>query len=207
LASGSYPALPPLLSSEVKSALDRFYATLEAIQKELKGPPSSQAPALPSPSRGEGKGGGVSPIKDARQILESFRAQFEEAMDDDFNTAQALGYFFDLQRHLNSLLDISKKQRTEEILAMLREGFEYFTRFGSILGLFQEDPENYLNEQKKEGLRRLNLAEEEILRRIDERNLARKEKNWKKADEIRNDLLSKGVVLEDTPTETLWKIR
>ena len=194
--------------SEVKSALDRFYATLEAIQKELKGPSSSSpVPVLPSPSRGEGKGGGGSPIDNSRQILESFQARFEEAMDDDFNTAQALGYFFDLQRHLNSLLDISKKQRTEEILGMLKEGLEYFARFGSIFGLFREDPENYLNEQKKEGLKRLNLAEEEILRLIDARNLARKEKNWKGADEIRNGLLSKGIVLEDTPAETLWKIK
>jgi len=182
--------------SEVKSALDRFYVTLEAIQKELKGPPSSSQKKIES-----------SAIEDSRRILESFRAQFEEAMDDDFNTAQALGYFFDLQRHLNSLLDISKKQRTEEILAMLKEGFEYFTRFGSVFGLFQEDPKNYLDEQRKEGLRRLNLAEGEILRLIDERNQARKGKNWKRADEIRNDLLSKGIVLEDTPVETLWKIK
>jgi cysteinyl-tRNA synthetase len=185
--------------SEIKSALDRFYATLEAIQKELRGPSSSsQGPVLSSPSKGE--------VGTTRNILESFQARFEEAMDDDFNTAQALGYFFDLQRHLNSLLDISKKQRAEEILAMLEKGFEYFTRFGSIFGLFQEDPRNYLNEQKKEGLRRLNLTEGEILKLIGERNLARKEKNWKRADEIRNHLLSKGIILEDTPAETIWKI-
>jgi cysteinyl-tRNA synthetase len=104
-------------------------------------------------------------------------------------------------------LDISKKQRAEEILVMLKEGFEYFTRFGSILGLFQEDPTTYLDEQKKEGLRRLNLIEGEILRLLDERNLARREKNWKKGDEIRNDLLSKGIVLEDTPAGTIWKIK
>ena len=181
--------------SEVKSAMDRFYATLGSIQDELKGPSPSQKKIESSQ------------IREARQILESFQARFEEAMDDDFNTAQALGYFFDLQRHLNSLLDISKKQRTEEILAMFKEGFEYFTRLGSIFGLFQEDPQNYLNEQKKEGLKRLNLAEEEILRRIDERNLARKEKAWKRADEIRNDLFSKGIVLEDTPAGTIWKIK
>jgi cysteinyl-tRNA synthetase len=205
--------------SEVKSALDRFYATLRAIQEELKGPSLSQTPTLPSPSRGEGlprgvmkdtpqgKGGGDSLIENCHHGIESFQARFEEAMDDDFNTAQALGYFFDLQRHLNSLLDISKKQRTEEILAMLKQGLEYFTRFGSIFGLFQESPEEYLDEQKKEGLKRLNFAEEEILRLIDERNLARKEKNWKRADEIRNDLLSKGIVLEDTPAETIWKIK
>jgi cysteinyl-tRNA synthetase len=181
--------------SEVKSALDRFYATLGAIQQEWKGPSSSQKKIESST------------IEDCRQILESFQARFEEAMDDDFNTAQALGYFFDLQRHLNSLLDISKKQRTKEILAMLKEGLDYFTRLGSIFGLFQEDPENYVNEQKRDGLKRLNLAEGEILRLIDARNLARKEKNWKGADEIRNDLLSKGIVLEDTPAGTTWKIR
>jgi cysteinyl-tRNA synthetase len=182
--------------SEVKSALDRFYATLDAIQNELSSPLSSSHKKIES-----------SRVEESRQILESFQARFEEAMDDDFNTAQALGHFFDLQRHLNSLLDISKKQRTEEILATLKKGFEYFTRFGSIFGLFQEDPKNYLNEQRKEGLRKLNLTEGEILRLIGERNLARKEKNWKRGDEIRNDLLSKGIVLEDGPAGTIWKIK
>jgi cysteinyl-tRNA synthetase len=193
--------------SEAKSALDRFYTTFELIHKELKRSASSQAPFLPSPLGGEGKGGGVSPIKDARQILESFQARFEEAMDDDFNTAQALGYFYDLQRHLNSLLDISKKQSNEETRAILKKGLDLLTRFGSIFGLFQEDPEKYLDEQKKEGLKRLNLTEEEILKLVQDRNAARKEKNWKRGDEIRADLLSRGIVLEDTPNGTLWKIK
>jgi cysteinyl-tRNA synthetase len=47
----------------------------------------------------------------------------------------------------------------------------------------------------------------QFLKLIDERNLARKEKNWKRGDEIRNDLLSKGIVLEDTPAGTIWKIK
>ncbi len=78
---------------------------------------------------------------------------------------------------------------------------------GWIFGLFQEDPEAYLKEQKIEGLKKLNLSEEEILRLIEDRNGARREKNWKRADEIRSDLLSKGIVLEDTPTGTIWKIK
>jgi cysteinyl-tRNA synthetase len=190
--------------SEAKSALDRFYSSLKAIQDELKKSTSSQ---VPSPSRGEGMEGRESAIKDSRQNLESFPARFEEAMDDDFNTAQGLGYFFDLQRHLNSLLDISKRQRTKEILEILQKGLEHFTRFGSILGLFQENPDSYLDKQKKEGLKRLNITEEEILRLIDERKLARKERNWKKADEVRNGLFSRGIVLEDTPSGTIWKIK
>ncbi|MGQ9647661.1 MAG: cysteine--tRNA ligase [Thermodesulfobacteriota bacterium] len=193
--------------SEVKSALDRFYATLWAIQKELKALQSPLNVSLSSFPKDKDQMGGGAPMEDAHQALDSFQERFEEAMDDDFNTAQALGYFFDLQRHLNTLLDILKKQRTETALAMLEKGREHFTRLGSILGLFREDPEHYLNEQKKEGLKKLNLVEEEILRLIDARNLARKEKNWKRADEIRNDLLSKGIILQDTPTETIWKIK
>jgi cysteinyl-tRNA synthetase len=148
-----------------------------------------------------------SAIEDCRQAIESFRCRVEEAMDDDFNTAQALGYFYDLQRVLNSLLDVSKGRPTEEIGSLLKKAFEHFRRMGWIFGLFMQEPEVYLSEQKKEGLKRLNLSEEEILKSIEGRTQARKEKNWKKADEIRNDLLSKGIVLEDTPTGTNWKIK
>jgi cysteinyl-tRNA synthetase len=90
---------------------------------------------------------------------------------------------------------------------MLRKGLNHFSNMGWIFGLFQEDPEAYLKEQKIEGLKKLNLSEEEILRLIEDRNGARKEKNWKRGDEIRSDLLSKGIVLEDTPSGTIWKIK
>ena len=158
---------------------------------------------------GEGEGGGERPsiVNECRQALESFKARFEEAMDDDFNTAQALGYFYDLQRYMNTLLDMSKGHPTEEIIVMLKQGFEHLSQMGRIFGLFQEAPETYLTEQKKEGLKKLKLSEEEILKLIEERNAVRREKNWKRADEIRNDLLSKGIILEDTPAGTQWKIK
>jgi len=128
-------------------------------------------------------------------------------MDDDFNTAQALGYLFDLQTHLNSLLNLSKGRPTETILSLLKKGEEYFSRMGWVFGLFREDPESYLNGRKKVGLKKLTVSEEEILRLIDRRNAARKEKNWKRADEIRNDLLDQGIILEDSPSGTMWKVK
>jgi len=179
---------------EARSGLDRFYSTLNAIQEELKRPPSKEK--LDSPV-----------IENCRKAIESLQAQFEEAMDDDFNAAQALGYFYDLQTHLNSLLSISKGNPTEEIASILKQGLDHFIMKGWVFGLFREDPGKYLDRQKKEGLKRLKLTEEQILRSIEERNLSRKEKNWKRADEIRNDLLSKGIVLEDTPLGTVWKIK
>jgi cysteinyl-tRNA synthetase len=182
--------------NDAQAGLDRFYSTLKAMKEEVgRGP---------SPS---GAGRGSSILNEARQSIESFRTRFEEAMDDDFNTAQAVGYFYDLQRCLNSLLDISKGHPTQEIISMLNQGLDHFLRIGWVFGLFRDEPEKYLAQRRREGLKKLNLTEEEILRSIGERDLVRKEKNYKKADEIRKDLLSKGIVLEDTPSGTTWKIK
>jgi cysteinyl-tRNA synthetase len=181
--------------SEAKTGLDRFYSTINAAMEELKKPPSLHGKIDPAA------------IENCRRAIESFPARFEEAMDDDFNTAQAMGYFYDLQTQLNGLLSASKGQPTEETISVLKHGLDHFSRKGWVFGLFREAPEGYLAQQKKEGLNRLHLTEQAILRSIEERNVARKEKNWKRADEIRNDLLSKGVVLEDTPSGTIWKLK
>jgi cysteinyl-tRNA synthetase len=181
--------------NDAKTGLDKFYTTLNSIQEELKKPLQGQ------------KKTESSIIDDCRKAVESFQPQFEEAMDDDFNTAQALGHFFDLQTRFNSLLTLSKGRPTEEIAHLLKQGLDHFLKRGRVFGLFRDDPEKYLAQQRKEGLKKLNLTEEEILQSIGERNLARREKNWKRADEIRNDLLSRGIVLEDTPSGTTWKIK
>jgi len=196
---------------EARSGLDRFYMTLKSVKDEIAripSPSTASGSEEPLARRGEDKGGGHVHIpSECRKAIESFQIRFEEAMDDDFNAAQALGYFYDLQTHLNSLLTLSKGKPYEEIISLLKTGLDHFSKTGWVFGLFREEPGDYLARQRKDGLRRLNLTEEEIKRSIEERNLARKEKNWKRADEIRNDLLSKGIVLEDTPTGTEWKIK
>jgi cysteinyl-tRNA synthetase len=180
---------------DAKSGLDRFYMTLNAIQEELKKPLVSS------------KKTDLSVIDNIRTVIESFQGKFEEAMDDDFNTAEALGYFYDLQTHLNSLLSFSTGKPTDEAASILKQGLDHFSRIGWVFGLFREDPGDYLARQKKEGLKKLDLTEDQVLQSIEKRNLARKEKNYKTADEIRNDLLSKGIVLEDTPAGTKWKTK
>ena len=181
---------------EAKTGLDRFYMTLKAIQEELKKPIISSQKKVDSKA-----------MDHSRKVIETLQIRFEEAMDDDFNTAQALGYFYDLQTALNSLLDLSRGQPTDQIRSLFNQGYEQFRKMGWIFGLFREEPEAYMDRQKKDGLKILGLLEEEILKLIEERNTARKNKDWKKADDIRNDLLSRGIVLEDTPSKTLWKIK
>ncbi len=180
---------------EAKVRLDRFYATLKAIKDEMKNPLHSQRNVPPSS------------LSAFQRTIESFQAKFEEAMDDDFNTAQALGYLHDLQRQLNHLLDISRGQPIPEILLLLEQGLDQFTKTGWVFGLFCEDPLQYFDRERREGLKRLGLSEEEVLRSIEERESARKEKDWRRADEIRHALLLKGIILEDTPSGTNWKLK
>lgn len=181
---------------QARNGLDRFYATLLSIQEELK------KPSPPGQERGD-----PTIFNQAKQTIESFQSRFEEAMEDDFNTALALGHCYELQSVLNSLLDRSRGKVSDPARGLLRQGYEKLREMGKVLGLFQEEPEAYREKQRREGLRRSGLTEEEILRQIAERDEARKHKDWKKADEIRGHLFSKGIILEDTPSGTVWKIK
>lgn len=189
---------------ESQVALDRFYSTLKEIKEKISlssGEEISKESSLKKEAQRE-----ESLLKELAERIESFPARFNEAMDDDFNTAQALGYFHDLQRSLNTLLDFYPKKPFPEVLSLLSMGYQHFKKIGWVLGLFQEEPDAYLQLQRERGLKKLGLTEKEVLELVEERDQARKKKDWKKADEIRSLLLSKGIVLEDTPSGTLWRI-
>lgn len=181
---------------EAKTGLDRFYMTLQAAREALKRPAASGQKKIDPAA-----------VAGCRQAVDSFPSLFEEAMEDDFNTARALGYFHDLQTQLNKLLGALKTPDSEEVSSLFQKGLDHFLSRGWVLGLFQEDPAAYNDRCKKEGLLKLGMTEEGISKLIAERNTARESKNWKRADDIRNELLLKGIVLEDTPSGTTWKLK
>ena len=121
-------------------------------------------------------------------------------MDDDFNSPKALALIFDEVRALNRLLDEKKSGAVGARTAGLKTMCE-------VLGLLQYSPEVFFNRKKTRWLRREGLTGEQIERWIAERNQARKEKNWQDADRIRQQLLEKGILVEDTPGGTEWKVR
>ena len=79
-----------------------------------------------------------------------------------------------------------------------------FNETGKVFGLFQTAPNKYFDTLKKEGLASSGGSEEEITRLIAERSSAKKEKNFARADEIRDILTEKGIILKDTPQGTEW---
>lgn len=111
--------------------------------------------------------------------------RFDEAMDDDFNTADAISVIFELVKFINS------NTGEESSKAYLQNLYEELKMLTDICGL--------LIEPKQE------LLDADIEKLIQERQDARKQKNFARADEIRNELLEKGIVLEDTREGVKWK--
>ena len=117
--------------------------------------------------------------------LAEFEKKFDEAMDDDFNTADAIAAIFELVKYANSNVT------AENTKAFINTVKEKIVSLADILGLVVEKEEEILDS--------------DIEKLIEERQAARKEKNFARADEIRNLLLEKGIVLKDTREGVKWE--
>ena len=121
-------------------------------------------------------------------------------MCDDFNTADAIGSLFELARAVNRSID--SKGWTPELNGALEE----ISAFGATLGILEYHPDEYLQGVKL-AKAPSEITEEEIQELVDKRIAARKEKNWARADEIRDELDKKGIVLEDKADGTVWRVK
>ncbi|WP_455430358.1 DALR domain-containing protein [Paracerasibacillus soli] len=118
--------------------------------------------------------------------IEQFKMAFEAEMDDDFNTANAISVLFDVTREANMYLQ--EKQTTTKVIDAFLGAIE--TILG-VLGIALEQEEQ--------------LLDDEVESLIEERNEARKARNFARADEIRDLLKEKNILLEDTPQGVRWK--
>ncbi len=118
----------------------------------------------------------------------TYKARFEAAMDDDFNTPVALSVLFDLARELNAAKE-AKSEKVKDLVATLRV-------FGGLLGILQGDADDFLKSGVVNG-EAINV--ELIEQQIQSRLAAKKAKDWSLADKIRDDLKGQGIILEDTP--------
>ncbi len=123
--------------------------------------------------------------KESLKQADAFAAKFDEAMDDDFNTADAISAIFEFVKYANT--NVSAENSKAFIQAVL----DKMISLCDVLGIIVD---------KKEEI----LAED-IEKMIEDRQAARKAKDFKKADEIRDALLAKGIVLEDTREGVKWK--
>ena len=139
-------------------------------------------------------------------ISEKVIDEFTKAMDDDFNTALVLsnlfGYFKYINNEMKNKNDKAKRANTfKSIIETLKK------TYGNILGIFTEEPAEFIKKLKQKYLEKIHIDSSQIEEKIEERNEAKKAKDFSKADSIRNLLDEEGIILMDTPEGTTWDIK
>jgi cysteinyl-tRNA synthetase len=119
-------------------------------------------------------------------LLDMTLKEFEQAMDNDFETPVALAACFDLVKEVNKFMDQKTLTRLDK-----EQLVTFLERIDAVLGIFV--PTSTAS------------VDIDVEKLIQERDAARDSKNWKRADEIRDELLAKGIKLEDSATGTKWK--
>ncbi|CAK8718195.1 MAG: cysteinyl-tRNA synthetase [Candidatus Electronema aureum] len=143
-----------------------------------------------------------------REKIAGLREQFAAAMDNDFNTAQALGQLFDAVKLLNKAARLLLDQPgNAEDLAALRQGAADLRELGAILGLLGQNPADYLRRKKEKLLAAVSLTEAQINELIARRNAARERKDWVASDAVRDELLTHKIEMQDGPEGTTWSVK
>jgi cysteinyl-tRNA synthetase len=184
--------------NEAQTGLERIYSCLAAIDALLDGAGTDNGSALAESL--------PATANELREKTELLIPRFKEAMDDDFNTAQALGVLFETVRATNRFLTECGSQ-TPATLALISRVRQRFSEVGGVLGLFGSQAAAWLGGVKSAKTSQLEISPEEIEQLIAERTAARKNKDFKRSDEIRDLLLQKGVQLLDSPQGTSWNIK
>jgi len=180
---------------DARAGLDRFYTMKEGMVKYLAG---KKAPSVKAE---EVVAGADRPLFD--KIVNLPKA-FDEAMDDDFNTAFAIGLVYDLVRDVNKFLAEADAKREDAAYIILSGAVNAFDAVGRTLGLFTRDPEAWFSESRQ-AESKVTLSVERIEELIHLRNEARARKDWAEADRIRKVIDDGGVELFDRADGTVWK--
>jgi cysteinyl-tRNA synthetase len=134
--------------------------------------------------------------------IKEFKINFRVSMDDDFNSARATGDMFELIKSINTVIQAADFNNNQAIAASLKMAYQVLLDHSKIFGLYLEremkNPEISISGN-------MMLDDAEIGQLIGQRNFARKNKDFAKADEIRNKLKIYGIVLDDRKEGTIWK--
>ncbi len=135
----------------------------------------------------------------APEICQQMEDKFTAAMDDDFNTAEALAVLFEMTNAIN--IEMEQKELD---LVKLSYMSRTLVRLGQVLGLFAPGSALRTAEDKLKGK---NISVPEVERLLARREEYRRQKKWAESDQVRDELLAKGIILEDTAHGTRWKVK
>jgi cysteinyl-tRNA synthetase len=195
-----------IFSTHYRSPLNYSEAAIKDAEIGLERLYECLAEIARLPDSGNESKGSVISKKDAAK-LESLEERFQKAMDNDFNTAQALAQLFDAVKILNKITRALPGVPSQDDLSILRNIGIKFKELANIMGLLTEDPIEHTETLQESRIKELGLDPATIESLIRQRNEARQNKDWARGDAIRDELLAKGVELKDGPDGTTWKVK
>lgn len=179
--------------SDVQSALHRFYTCLNKVE----GAEKLTGITHPKPTPEEDK---------VSQFGKSFESNWKAAMDEDFNTAKVIGLVFEYVRLMNAYIDKKAFKASSQTQSICQEFLENFRNLSPVLNIFGEPASEFLFHLRNSVLSEKGIDPKEIEAQIARRTEARQKKDFATSDSIRNELLSKGIELQDRPNGTEWDI-
>lgn len=193
-----------LLGKHYRSPIDFSFDSMDEAERGLKRVYECLAEVATAASREKWKPGEL-PEEITKEYAEQ-TAAFMTSMDDDCNSAAALGHVFALVRLMNRILE-DKKLKASEGAARLFEDFQKQVRaWSEILGVFGHEPALLLRELRDMGARRKGIDTAMVETLLQKRVDARKNKDFAAADAARDELIALGVEVRDTPSGPVWDI-
>ena len=177
---------------ETMAGLERLYGAWEILDREVEQLVSLDIEKLSEPEAAHAR------------FLETVQEEFLQAMNDDFNTAKALGHMFELVRTVNTLAAMPESECRSMLLSKAKQ---LYMDFRGILGVPWRRPADYRASQKKQKLESSSLSTEQIQSKIDQRTQARNDKDFQKADALRDELVEAGVIIKDSKDGTTWELK
>lgn len=132
--------------------------------------------------------------------IDEIKNEFERAMNDNFNTLEVIAAAFGWFGFINT--ELAKKSTKYDLRRIADKIVELF----GVLNILQQNPIEYIEKTKNDVLEKSGLTVDDIEKSINERSVAKQNKDWATADAVRAKLLDKGIVLNDTPNGTTWDV-
>lgn len=193
-----------LLSSQYRSPLDYSDQGLDEAEKGIKRVYAAKVQMEQALTRA--KWSETRLPADVLEELARHEEGFTAAMDDDLNTAQAMGHVFGAVRLAGRLMDDKTLGKSRETADILRRILDALAVWATILGVLGSDSQRFLAELKACRLMRLGIDASRVDNLVAERQEARKTKDFARSDAIRDELAGLGVTVMDTPTGPQWDV-
>ncbi|KJS02937.1 MAG: cysteine--tRNA ligase [Desulfobulbaceae bacterium BRH_c16a] len=178
---------------DATAGLERLYECLASVD-------------LLDPEKGIPQAASALDDKDIGQ-LEAMESRFQQAMDNDFNTAQAQGIFFDTVKTINRICTKLPATPSASDIELLKKYAAVLKKLADIMGILREDAQGFLASGKNKKISEGGLDVTDIEKLIAERYESRLAKNWARSDEIRDILLARNIILKDGPDGTTWSVK